>query len=327
MSLIVTGTIGIDTVHTPSGSAERVLGGSCAYFAAAASHYTPTRLVGVVGDDWPDEHRSMLNSFPGIDLSGLETRSGSATFKWGGRYFDNMNDRETLFTELGVLDEHPPAVPEAFVDSRYVFLGNTHPAVQLGMLEQLPNRVLAVADTMDLWINIAHEDLLALLRAVDGLVVNDSEASQLTEERNAVTAARRILDMGPTFVVVKKGEHGCVLAHRESADICVLPAYPVASDGVIDPTGAGDSFAGGMMGHLASSERIDIEAIHESLAWGTISASCTIGSFGLDGIRNTDRAGLQAKMEQFQQAAWVGPRGAGCAASPRGSRDSEVASQ
>ncbi len=310
MSLIVTGTIGIDTVHTPTGSAERVLGGSCSYFAAAASHYTPTRLVGVVGDDWPEEHRAMLNSFPGIDLSGLEIRPGSATFKWGGRYFENMNDRETLFTELGVLEEHPPAIPDHFADSRYVFLGNTHPAVQLGMLEQLPSRVLAVADTMDLWINIAHEDLRELFGVVDGLVVNDSEASQLTEERNAITAARRILDMGPTFVVVKKVEHGCVLVHRDSKDVYVLPAYPVESGGVVDPTGAGDSFAGGMMGHLASCERTDIEAIHEALAWGTITASCTIGSFGLEGIRSTDRAGLHAKMEQFQQAAWVGPRGA-----------------
>jgi fructose-1-phosphate kinase PfkB-like protein len=252
----------------------------------------------------------MLNSFPGIDLSGLEIRAGSATFKWGGRYFDNMNDRETLFTELGVLEEHPPAVPNDFADSHYVFLGNTHPAVQLGMLEQLPSRTLAVADTMDLWINIAHEDLLELLRAVDGLVVNDSEAAQLAEERNAITAARRILDMGPSFVVVKKGEHGCVLVHRDSKDVCVLPAFPVESAGVVDPTGAGDSFAGGMMGHLASCERTDIEAIHEAIAWGTISASCTIGSFGLEGIRGTDRADLQVKMEQFQRAAWVGPRGA-----------------
>ncbi len=309
MALIVTGTIGIDTVHTPTGSAEGVLGGSCAYFAAASSHYAPTRLVGVVGDDWPDEHRDILDSFPHIDLDGLEVRSGSTTFRWGGRYFDNMNDRETLFTELGVLEEHPPAVPDSFADSKYVFLANTHPAVQLGLLQQLPDRALAVADTMDLWINIAHEDLLALLSAVDGVVLNDSEASQLTESRNAITAARRILDMGPTFVVVKKGEHGCVLVHRDMDMAAVLPAYPIEAAGVIDPTGAGDSFAGGMMGHLASIGRIDAEAIQESLAWGTVTASCTIGDFGLGGLQDVSRSDLEARMRFFQTAAAVGPRG------------------
>ncbi len=308
MSLIVTGTIGIDTVHTPHGSAEGVLGGSCAYFAAAASHYAPTRLVGVVGDDWPDAHRKTLASFEGIDLGGLEVRSGSQTFRWGGRYFANMNDRETLFTELGVLEEHPPEVPGHFADSRYVFLANTHPAVQLGLLEQFPDRKLAVADTMDLWINIAHDDLRQLLTAVDGLVINDSEASQLTEEHNAITAARRILEMGPTFVVVKKGEHGCVLVHRDGGAVGVLPAFPVEASGVVDPTGAGDSFAGGMMGHLAASERTDADAIHEALAWGTVTASCTIGSFGLEGLRDVDRAGLDARMSSFQSAAVVGPR-------------------
>lgn len=308
MSLIVTGTIGIDTVHTPTGSAEGVLGGSCAYFAAASSHYTPTRLVGVVGDDWPEAHRAMLSSFPGIDLSGLEVRAGSSTFKWGGRYFDNMNNRETLFTELGVLEEHPPAVPANFADSEFVFLGNTHPAVQIGMLEQLPERKLAVADTMDLWITIANDELLQLLQAVDGIVLNDSEASQLTGERNAISAARRILDLGPTFVVVKKGEHGCVLVHQDSASVRVLPAFPVEADGVVDPTGAGDSFAGGMMGHLATHGCVDIDAIQEAIAWGTVTAACTLGSFSLDGLRSVDCAGLQTKMEQFRQAAWVGPR-------------------
>jgi len=307
MALIVTGTIGIDTVHTPGGSAEGVLGGSCAYFAAAASHYCPTRLVGVVGDDWPHEHRTVLESFEGINLDGLEIRTGSETFKWGGRYFDNMNERETLFTELGVLEEHPPAIPESFDDSRMVFLANTHPAVQLGMLEQLPNRELAVADTMDLWINIAHDDLLQLLQAVDGLVINDSEASQLTEERNAITAAKKILGMGPSFVVVKKGEHGCVLVHR--GGVGVLPAYPIEGDGVVDPTGAGDSFAGGMMGHLAASGRTDADAIQEAIAWGTVTASYTIGSFGLGGLQTLERSHLDDRMERFQQAAAVGPRG------------------
>ena len=305
MSLIVTGTIGIDTVHTPIGLAERVLGGSCAYFAAAACHYVPTRLVGVVGGDWPDDHRSELEAFEGIDLTGLEVRPDSQTFSWGGRYFDNMNERETLFTELGVLEEDPPAVPDSFKDSQYVFLANTHPSVQRGLLEQFPERSLVVADTMDLWIDIAHDELLALLGAIDGVVINDSEAAQLTSERNAVTAARRILDMGPQFVVVKKGEHGCILAHQDG--ICVLPAYPVEASDVIDPTGAGDSFAGGMMGHIAACGRSDVDTIQESLAWGTVTASFTLTSFGLGGLASLNRDVLNHRMAAFQKAASVGP--------------------
>ena len=305
MSLIVTGTIGIDTVHTPQGSAERVLGGSCAYFAAAACHYVPTRLVGVVGGDWPDDHRAELNAFEGIDLAGLEVRPDSKTFSWGGRYLNNMNERETLFTELGVLEEDPPAVPDAFKDSQFIFLANTHPAVQMGLLEQFPQRSLAVADTMDLWINIALDDLLALFKAIDGVVINDSEATQLTNERNAITAARRILDLGPTFVVVKKGEHGCILAHQDG--LCVLPAYPVEARDVIDPTGAGDSFAGGMMGHIAACGRTDLDTIQESLAWGTVTASFTLNSFGLGGLASLNRDMLTHRMAAFQKAAAVGP--------------------
>lgn len=306
MSLIVTGTIGIDTVHTPTGSAEEVLGGSCAYFAAASSHYTPTRLVGVVGGDWPEAHRRELEAFSAIDLTGLEVRDGSKTFRWGGRYFDNMNDRETLFTELGVLEEAPPAVPAAFHDSSYIFLANTHPAVQLGLLQQFPERSLVVADTMDLWINIAHDELLELLQAIDGLVINDSEAAQLTEERNAVTAARRILDLGPRFVVVKKGEHGCILAHEDG--VAVLPAFPVEAAHVVDPTGAGDSFAGGMMGHIAATGQTDLKTVQESLAWGTVTASFTLNSFSLSGLSQISRSDLDARMEQFQQAASIGPQ-------------------
>ncbi|MCH2142069.1 MAG: PfkB family carbohydrate kinase [Phycisphaerales bacterium] len=304
MSLIVTGTIGIDTVQTPTGSAEEVLGGSCAYFAAASSHYTPTRLVGVVGDDWPEEHRRELEAFSAIDLAGLEVRAGSKTFRWGGRYFDNMNERETLFTELGVLEEHPPAVPQAFYDSTYIFLANTHPSVQLGLLEHFSERSLVVADTMDLWINIAHSELLELLKSVDGLVINDSEATQLTDERNAVTAARRILDLGPRFVVVKKGEHGCILAHQDG--IAVLPAFPVEAADVVDPTGAGDSFAGGMMGHIAAMGSTDMKTIQESLAWGTVTASFTLNSFGLSGLSQISRAKIDARMEHFQQIAAIG---------------------
>ncbi|MDG2292390.1 MAG: PfkB family carbohydrate kinase, partial [Phycisphaerales bacterium] len=215
MSLVVTGTIGIDTVHAPGGSAENVMGGSSTYFAAAASLLTSVRLVAAVGDDWPAEHRSVLEGFEAIDTDGLEQRSGSSTFRWGGRYHDDMNQRDTLFTELGVLEEAPPPVPETYTDSQYVFLANTHPGVQMGLLESFPDRTLAVADTMDLWINIAKDDLLALLAQLDGLVINDSEAALLSGNSNVADAAEAIRSMGPNFIVVKKGEHGAYLQHPD----------------------------------------------------------------------------------------------------------------
>src|SRR4051812_9114114 len=186
MPLIVTGTIGIDTVVTPSGHADKILGGSGTYFAAAASLYGPVRLVAAVGGDFPKEHRAVLAKFPQIDTAGLEERKGSKTFAWGGKYLQNMNSRETLFTELGVLAEEPPKVPAGYRDSTFAFLANTHPAVQAGMLEQLPKRVLTVADTMDLWINIAKDQLLALLKQIDGLVLNYDEAELLTGKTNSV---------------------------------------------------------------------------------------------------------------------------------------------
>ena len=298
MSLIVTGTIGIDTIETPVDRAERVPGGSCAYFAAAASHFAPTRLVAAVGDDWPEEHRAVLGSFPGIDLEGLETRAGSRTFAWGGRYLDDVNQRETLFTELGVVEEAPPSVPEAFADSRFVFLANTHPAVQAGLLAQFPDRTLAVADTMDLWIDIARDDLVALVEQVDAIVLNDAEAMQFTGARNAISAAYDMLDMGLTFVVVKKGEHGCVLVHRDG--VGALPAFPVPADKVVDPTGAGDTFAGGMMGWLAATDDFSLENLRRSLALGTVTASFTLEAFGLEGQRRTSRAAIDARLDEFK---------------------------
>lgn len=298
MPLLVTGTIGIDTLHAPTGQAERVLGGSCAYFAAAASFLAPVRLVGAVGGDWPAAHRSQLSSFRNVSLDGLEVRSSSRTFAWGGRYLDDMNRRETLFTDLGVLEESPPKVPSSFRDSRHVFLGNTHPAVQIDLLRQFPNRLIAVCDTMDLWINIARAELSRLFAEVDGVVLNDQEATLLTEIRNAVSAGRAILDMGPSFVVVKKGEHGAVLVHRDG--VATLPAFPSDAQQVVDPTGAGDSFAGGLMGHLAATGRSDLEAIQSGMAWGTVLASFTIEAFGLDRLARLDRGQIDDRMRAFR---------------------------
>ncbi len=304
MPLIVTGSIGIDTIHTPQAEAKGILGGSCAYFAAAASFHAPVRILAAVGGDWPDEHRQLLERFDNISLDGLETRAQSRTFAWGGRSFDNMNPRETLFTELGVLDEDLPPLPEHYRDSEYVFLANTHPANQTALAGQFPSRKLAVADTRDLWINIAYADLLQMLAGIDGLVLNDSEAQQLTEITNAVSAARKILDMGPTFVVVKKGEHGAVLVHRDG--LATIPAYPSEQHQVVDPTGAGDAFAGGMMGHIAAVGMTDFASSQTALAWGTVTASFAIESFGLTRLTEISRSDIDERMREFQGLARVG---------------------
>jgi sugar/nucleoside kinase (ribokinase family) len=315
MSLVVTGTVGIDTVYTPKAHVEGVLGGSCMYFAAAASFFGRTRMIAAVGDDFPQKFRDLVARFPGIDASGLEVRPGRKTFRWGGKYLQNMNSRETLFTELGVVAEEPAKVPDSFLDARYIFLANSHPASQMGMLERFKHRQLVVADTMDLWINIAKPELLALMKKVDGLVLNYDEAELLTGKANPVAAARHILEMGPRFVVIKKGEHGCLLAHADGGARCIggmgiasLPAYPAET--VVDPTGAGDSFAGGMMGFLASSgsaikpgtpaaEAFSFPVIRRALAHGTVVASYTIEAFSLDRLTTLTKPELDKRYEEY----------------------------
>ncbi len=304
MSLIVTGTIGIDTVETPAGEVRKgVLGGSCAYFAAAAQHHGAVNIVAAVGEDFPAEHMSTLAGLKGVDKRGLEVRKGSKTFRWGGKYHDNMDNRDTTFTDLNVLVEAPPAVPDAYKDAQYVFLANAHPMVQLGMLEQLPGRRLAVADTMDLWINTARAELDQLITKVDGLVLNFDEAQLLTGHKNTVSAAKHILDMGPSFVVVKKGEHGCLFVIRDENGIGIgaLPAFPAET--VVDPTGAGDSFAGGMMGYLAHDQggkpAFDLARLKAALAHGTVMASFTIETFSLDRLASITPKDLGERFDEF----------------------------
>jgi sugar/nucleoside kinase (ribokinase family) len=297
--LVVTGTVGIDTIEAPTGRAESVLGGSCTYFSAAASFYGPVRMVAAVGEDFPPEHLATLAHFRAIDASGLEVRKGSKTFRWGGKYLDNMDHRETVFTDLNVLIEAPPAVPEGFTGSDYVFLANMHPGLQAQMLARFPRRRLAVADTMDLWINTARPDLEKLLKQVDGLVLNYDEAELFTGLRNPVAAARRILTMGPRFVVVKKGEHGALLIHRDG--LGALPAYP--AEKVVDPTGAGDSFAGGMMGAIASGAAAgragSFDQLLRALAHGTVVASFNIEAFSLDRLKTLKRTELNKRYAEY----------------------------
>ncbi len=294
MSLIVTGSIGIDTVITPTAKAEEVLGGSCTYFAAAASFFTPVRIVAAVGEDFPDKHMGVFKHF-NVDTAGLEKRKGSKTFRWTGKYQQNMNDRDTVDVQLNVLGDALPAVPASFRDSRFIFLANTHPAGQMALLEQFKSPALVVADTMDLWINIARPQLDALLKRLDGLVLNDSEARLMTGETNMVAASHKIIAMGPKFVVIKKGEHGCLLNHTDG--LAVMHAYPALN--VVDPTGAGDSFAGGFMGHLAQTGRVDLPAIKRALAYGTMVASFTIEAFSLQRLMEISRAEIDERLVEY----------------------------
>ncbi len=296
MPLIVTGSIGIDTIHAPTGNAENVLGGSSIYFAAAASFFGPVRLVGAVGEDFPDRHLETFEHFK-LDLAGLERRAGSKTFRWHGKYHENMNSRETLEVDLNVLGEHLPMVPDRYRDSRHVFLANTHPAGQLELLGHFPNRALAVADTMDLWIETERATLMQLLKQIDGLVLNDSEAIMLTEKTHIVRAAEAILDMGPKFVVIKKGEHGALLRHAHGQ--AVLPAYPTTE--VIDPTGAGDSFAGGMMGYLATSGDHSINGLRKAMAYGTMVASYVVEAFSLDRLQQIRRQDIDIRLDEYRK--------------------------
>ncbi len=301
MPLIVTGSIGIDTIHAPTGSATDVLGGSCIYFAAAASFFGPVRLVAAVGDDFPDRHIDTFKHFK-LDLAGLERRAGSKTFRWKGKYHENMNNRETLEVDLNVLAEHLPPVPDQYRDSQYVFLANTHPAGQLELLASFPKRTLAVADTMDLWIETERETLLKLLKQIDGLVLNDAEAIMLTEETNAVRAADAVLKLGPKFVVVKKGEHGALLRHGDGH--AVLPAYPARD--VIDPTGAGDTFAGGMMGYIATTGDSSIAGLRRAMAYGTMVASFNVEAFSLDRLKQIQRQDIDKRLGQYSQMMHLG---------------------
>jgi sugar/nucleoside kinase (ribokinase family) len=294
MPLIVTGSIGIDTVITPTAKAEEVLGGSCTYFAAAASFFAPVRIVAAVGEDFPEEHMKVFKHF-NIDTAGLEKRAGTKTFRWTGKYQQNMNDRDTLEVQLNVLGDALPAVPPQFKDSKFVFLANTHPAGQMALLDSFKSPTLVVADTMDLWINIARPQLNELLTRIDGLVLNDSEARLMTGQSNMIAASHKILEMGPKFVVIKKGEHGCLLNHTDG--LAVMHAYPAAN--VVDPTGAGDSFAGGMMGYLASAGRVDLAAIKRALACGTIVASYTIEAFTLQRLLEITRHDIDQRLEEY----------------------------
>ena len=296
MPLLVVGSVAFDCVETPTDRRDDVLGGSAVFFSYAASFFSPVRMIGAVGEDWPAEHTSMLEN-KGIDTSGLQVIPGGKTFRWRGRYLPNMNDRETIEVHLNVLDEFQPKLGVSHQDCRFLFLGNASPAVQLNVLEQAKNAELIVADTMDLWINIQRDELGELLTKIDGLVLNDAEAKLLAEDENLVRAGHAIRAMGPKFVVIKKGEHGAMFFSEH--EMYVMPAFP--TENVLDPTGAGDSFAGGMMGHLAALGRFDPQALKEALAYGTVTASFTVEDFSLDRLEKLDRSMVDQRFKEYRQ--------------------------
>jgi sugar/nucleoside kinase (ribokinase family) len=297
MSLLVTGSIGIDTVETPFGKRDDVIGGSAIYFSYAASFFTPVRLVGVVGEDCPKHYFDLFNDRE-VDTGGLEVRKGSKTFRWHGSYIENLNEAQTIEVDLNVLAERAPKIPDNFRDSKHIFLANTHPVLQQEMLGSLKTPKLIVADTMNLWIQTEQAELKKLLKRVHGLVLNDGEARLLTEKKNLIEAAKDVLKMGPKFVVIKKGEHGAMMV--SDRDTFVLPAFP--AEKVVDPTGAGDSFAGGMMGYLSSQNTFSPATIKRAMAFGTVVASYTIADFSLGGLKSTTRDLIDERWHEYKQA-------------------------
>lgn len=296
MSLLVVGSVALDVIETPTETRHDILGGSAVHFSYAASFFTPVHLVGVVGDDWPEQHTQLLKD-RGVDTSGLQIVPGGKTFRWRARYEPNMNDRETLEVQLNVLETFDPKLSAAQRESKFLFLANGSPVMQKNVLDQCPGRTLAVADTMDLWINIQRKELMELWQQIDGVVLNDSEAKLLTGEENLVRAGHRVLEMGPKFVVIKKGEHGSMFFSE--LETYVLPAYPTQN--VVDPTGAGDSFAGGMMGHLAEQGNFEPKTLKEAMAYGTLVAGFNVEDFSLEHMKRIERADLDRRLVEYRR--------------------------
>jgi len=295
MSLLAVGSVALDSVETPFGRREEVLGGSASFFSVCASFFGPVRLVAVVGEDFPEQHVQFLAG-RGIDLAGLSRRPGR-TFRWKGRYEFDLNQAHTLDTQLNVFADFRPDLPAAFRDSRYVFLGNIDPELQGQVLDQVREPRFVAADTMNFWITSKREALLRTLRRVDMLFVNDAEARQLAGEHNMVKAARRIQSHGPRAVVIKRGEYGALFFSGDH--VFASSAYPLPA--VFDPTGAGDSFAGGFMGYLARSGREDADVMRRAMVLGGVLASFSVEQFSLDRLRQLATGEILARYAEFRR--------------------------
>jgi sugar/nucleoside kinase (ribokinase family) len=297
MSLLVVGSLALDTIETPFGKAERTVGGSATFISVSASYFIqPVRLVGVVGGDFPQRELNFLEERE-IDLEGLQIIEKGKTFHWHGKYNYDLNSRDTITTELNVFADFDPVIPETFRKSQYVCLGNIHPELQKKVFFQLESPRLVVADTMNFWIQGYHDALLDVLQYINILILNDSEARELSKEFNLFKAARAIQNMGPRIVIIKKGEHGALLFYEN--ELFTAPAYPLEL--IYDPTGAGDSFAGGFIGYLAKTDDLSYENMKRAVIYGSTVASFCVEKFSLDGLRDLSHFEIKDRFNEFRR--------------------------
>ncbi len=296
--LVVVGTVAFDAIETPFGKTDKILGGAATYIGLSASQFNiDAALVSVVGGDFPQEYLNLLVD-KNLDISGIEIVKEGKTFFWSGKYHNDMNSRDTLATELNVLENFTPVVPEDYKDAEIVMLGNLHPLVQQGVLDQMTKKPkLAILDTMNFWMDIALEDLMSVIKNVDVITINDEEARQLTGEYSLVVAARKIHEMGPKYVIIKKGEHGALLFHDDN--VFYAPALPLEE--VFDPTGAGDTFAGGFAGYLAKTGNISFKNMKNAVIYGSTLASFCVEKFGTQRMKNLTTSEVQKRLLQFKQ--------------------------
>lgn len=295
MSVLIVGTTALDSIKTPKAENPRLLGGSASHAAVAASFFSPVRLVGIVGKDFPKRYIDLYEKH-GICLKGLEQTEGQ-TFHWSGEYEVNMNNRRTLNTVLGVIENYSPKLPAEYAKTPYVLLANISPGLQHHVLDQMKRPKFVIADTMDLWLNIALPELLRLIKRIDLLVLNDSEASQLTDTDNVIAAIPKIHKLGPKYVIVKKGEHGAILSGPSG--MFITPAFPLKK--VVDPTGAGDSFVGGLIGYLAASKGSVEKNLRQAIVHGSVVASFCCEGFGLKTTTKVTKAEIAKRVKEFQK--------------------------
>ena len=296
MSLLAVGTVAFDDIETPMGRAEMAIGGAATYITLAASHFlNDLRLVSVIGDDFPQDMLNFMRQ-RGIDLEGLQVKAGEKSFFWAGRCHNNMNSRDTLDTQLNVLADFDPVLPDTYKDTEYLMLGNLTPAVQLRVIEQMNKRPKLIAlDTMNFWMDIAWDSLMDVLGKIDMLIINDEEARQLSGEHSLVKAAQKIHALGPRFLVIKKGEHGALLF--EGDKLFFAPALPLQE--VTDPTGAGDTFAGGFMGYIAKTEDTSFENMKRAIIYGSAMASFCVEQFSVETLKSLDAAKINERVQRF----------------------------
>ena len=294
--LLIVGTVAFDAIETPFGKTDKILGGAATYIGLSSSHFDiETAIVSIVGEDFPADHLNLLSS-KGINIEGIEIVKGGKTFFWRGKYHNDLNSRDTLETQLNVLADFKPVVPENFGDAEFIMLGNLHPLVQLSVLDQVKDPKLVVLDTMNFWMDNAWDDLVKVIAKVDVITINDEEARQLTGEHSLVKAARKISQMGPEYVVIKKGEHGALLFNKEQ--IFFAPALPLEE--VFDPTGAGDTFAGGFTGYLAESGDISFQNMKNAVIYGSGMASFCVEKFGTERMENLSENEVKSRMKEFK---------------------------